>query len=475
METDGYVNRVDLHKFLQSLVLSNHTGPLRLYSKSLVLESEAEVTSLHIDNSSVIHDFLRGSEWGSQKHWLLKTGDQTVFTPIQFSEGVVNVSSSPLTSLSSSQVHVERHSGTVVVVDVAELDKNVIRRHLGGTLRGTTVFEDELEIRNHLELSPSALVNGKDLKYSAVLKNRTKPLVFYEPRVLFTHGVDIYGNLLLHGKVDTLDINPAIRFLFPNESASYSYSNESLLVRGNLLLKVEPYVRSTVNGMDLYKLLDKVWFTDSTAVIRHEPTFQNVSFEGHHTPSLVVGSEEKSLLIGNIDIRDIEDTYVSRTKDQVWTGSVSFGTASFNALNTKAITIEEGLFNGKDIETFAASILLNNTDQELLGRWDLKSLRVNEILGVDGSYGSVTVNGVDMLKDFLRLGAPYGNKVTGLKVVTEELDVEEIVFPHNESISLGGVDMERWKASSVKTHGDHVFEGPLNLQNFYGNLRWNGI
>jgi hypothetical protein len=445
MEVDGFVNDKDFEYILSRLILKNRTEPYYIRMQDISFQSGVEIYDLKLKNGSL--NGITDKEWG--QNWLLTHLDQTVFAGVVFRESI-KVDDGIISSSGGIFDNMGHY------VDVVKLSKEVIRTDKGGRV-GKAIFEETLLVTDKLDLGPDGKINNEDLRKNAILKtcNGTDRLVLQGNRS-FLKGFEVYGNLEVDGKIGNVAIQPIIRFLY--EKDSIAFQNDSLVVTGDLKLKYEPYIYSWINGKDPRLLMKDVWFTDKDVVLKNRIDFSSpISL----TDGGYFANEDGQKVISGLDLSELVQFYASKSKDQEWTGEVTFDTNDLHFGTLKGgelILGQGGTLNGIDVKKFSESILLDGVNQNLNRAYYFDSLHANTIYLAPEVY----INDVDVKSDLMTLKGP--NKVPTSRIVYY-LEANELVLGNDTK--LAGINIPEWYRKSVKTYGDYVIDGPLTIQDFY--------
>lgn len=401
LEAEDLVGGYNVTELLKQVVRKDIPG--QIIQGSVTFAESVEMDKL--DYIGTLHG-IPHVDWGVGV--LLKNEErQVVHTPLKFDRLTVN--------------NLTVTNGKVSNINVVEFSEDVIRIDDGGSL-GPVNFTRNLVAEGGIK---AKRVNGFDVHEDILLSNGKSLQTISGPKT-FTHGWKIDGDLTV-GSLQGIDYDQAAKF-----ASGETATTDSLVIKGNLHLKDEPFFLNRFNGKDWNELLSHIWWKNEPTSIQATHSFESLSFEN--------GATLNGLLAG-VDITELWKSYFSLSKDQHLTGNVGFeSSVTFENLECEEIRLDRGKINGIDLETFQDSVLLHEADQEIVFPIQFETLKVRHLELSENSM----VNGMDLSEVAMTL---HGDNVFKGDLMIGEVNAEELIIENNTLIS--GVNLKEWIANAV--------------------------
>ncbi|XP_071787615.1 uncharacterized protein [Asterias amurensis] len=290
-------------------------------------------------------------------------------------------------------------------IDGFKMEDFVLRVSDFQTITGEKVFIGTLTGQ---ETMIALLLNGvslDDLNAVAARHNETTVLFGY---TTFASGITLEQNLTADILVDTVDV----RYLEANA----------------LLTKKDGVTQQTVYGNGT---LDDIYVLD------------NVTYNG---------------TLDGINLKELEQTYMSLTLPQTVTGNKTFVDTLRIACQASLITqtiILDGDLNGVDLEIFAQSVWIDGRENQILG---VKTFAANTTLGnlvIDG-----VINGLDLSDNAVVTNQV--NIITGIKNFTGS-PVSFGSITMTNLMKVDGVDLSVFQRNAVTLTGNYNILFPIEI------------
>ena len=276
-------------------------------------------------------------------------------------------------------------SGTVNGVDLSLLVEKALYVDKDQVIRGHKTFAENVVFENDIRVGGQ--VDGVNIS-DAVLLN-SEQVIFgrkeFSGNLLFKSRDEKTKNIEITGRLNEVNVSEEELLTIKGEQiirGDYEFLKD---VRAEKDLKVT--LVNTVNLTKLYK--DAVLIDTDQNVTGFKTFLRDVTVKG----DLLVAQGKK---VDDVDISELNESYLSRTKDQNITTSMQF---NGDVIFQDALQVN-GLVNGINI---SRDIVYLSKEQVVAGeKCFLEDLTLHENIEIDGLVNGVNISGeyVDSLKNF---------------------------------------------------------------------------
>eukprot|EP00794_Sanderia_malayensis_P006818 gene6818-7587_t len=332
---------------------------------------------------------------------------------------------------------------TVDGVDLSELARTAVYKHVPQVIAGDFVFESVSAVNVTLDCNGSCLFEEllKNLSEKAVKRN--KPTAITGTKIFVKH-LTASKNITVHGFVNNITIRDEMvtrngpqrikgRKIFRNAV----HASESVMVFGRL------------NGINVSDMYDKALMLHGDQVVNGVNSFSDGI---HFKKDVNVG--------GKINGIDIATGLVKREGNEIITGEKVFqGPLGVRNLTVHAMLVD-GLVDGINITEFDKTVLKQYGSQIISGHVTFtKGFDVAGNLQANGN-----INGINLTHLSLNSLRLRGNQtVTGKKVFAKPITVGTTF---NVDGLLDGVNLTKLSNEAVKLNGDYqVIRGDVTFTN----------
>jgi len=431
----GLTNGFNLDQLLATILREDIHKIDQVNYERVILDHPLSIE--RIDYSGFMNGIVH-EEWG--RNWMLKTGSQIVEAPLIFHK-----------DLSAREVFV--HDGMVSSIDIQKLNQEIQRTDQGGLIE-MAHFHDVVHVTPNVFMAEGALVNTYDLQKDVLLKNTTR-IQKLSGNKDFRNGWTVHGDLTLVKRFPYgFDYGNAARFVL----SQIPQRREKLFVRGNVWMLNEPLNSKDINGILWSNILSSVWFANRPAVFLHKRV-------GMSSMILKKGALlDDGVRISGMDLKDLQMNYASTTKNQTWSGVLTFHDGiDADVIGADNISVVHGLFQGVHMVPYSLSIMYN------IHQTIEQDIHVNTLVA-DSIYmdNGAMLNGVIFPHGFMLVHAPK-QVVPGVKIFGS-LFAEVAYFPRG--MQINGILMENWNRLVATVAGANEIRGEVIFEDivFYDNI-----
>lgn len=216
---------------------------------------------------------------------------------------------------------------------------------------------------------------------------------------------------------------------------------------GSVRFEQEPRILSDVNGINLDGLLKEIWLKNEDVTLGNgvkrfccSEMEGNVNLKGH---------------LNDLDLKYLEKNYFSKTTTKFVPETLTVK----NLIVLKSCRIRDvkvgGKVNGLDLENWSKTVLLQNVDQVITGKYHFGEFSADNVV-LNG-----TVNNLDLATDVLRYDVQDAVVTEGKTFLG--LTVRNLILDKGKRVQDIAVDS--WARRVVKTVGNFTIEGDLTLNN----------
>ncbi|GBM11567.1 hypothetical protein AVEN_180128-1 [Araneus ventricosus] len=387
-----------------------------------------------VNFNNLIFTTIDGVSEQDINNWMLKDVPQTVEGNVVFLDGI-----------SIKNLNVE---GYINGVNITELDASIVKLNEPSTIEGPIIFDNLVTSKGDVILS--GRIQGVDLSEEAVTRSGDKTVTGVKT---FTQDLTIIGDATVGGSVDGV----LVQELCKNALLVDQKQNISrLTIRGDVTFLGGGTVEGKVSGIDLVKLheiavsLDEFTFSG-------QKTFENLTIEG---PVILEGT------LGGVDLKSLDQTYMSLTKDQVITAEMKFAELIFEGtVSAKKFNTAFQMINGVNVSTLTR-VLRTDTSQSVIAEHFFDKITFHGDVFVAGQ-----VNGLDIPEGVMRHN--HTNIVDSPKVFEKPLHVGNLIIEEGNLIQ--GVDVAKWfKTAVLKDGGSVMIDGYKTFHNLTVVNAWVG-
>lgn len=427
-QVEGSFASTDVNSLYGNVILKNSKDPSVLNGGHLSFASNVELDRLDfVGTLNRIH----ATEWGVA--WLLTRTNQIVNSKVIFANQLTAVSF---------------QAPSVNNVNINQLASGIVRTDKNEILSGTLTFMNPVEALAGIEMPNEVKVNGIDLRRDVLLKSSPEVQTI-SGDISFKSSATIDGSLVIND-LNNFDLANFINLHHPSEPPIKQDSPlPSLVINGNVRMENEPWFERQINEHLWNEIMSSIWFRNQDVVLRTYVHFSSLQLTDG-------GDMSTSAKLNDINLKELQENYASKTRQQVWTGHVKFMNIDrINQIVTESLLLNDnGRFNGVNIQEFFQSVLRYTSDQVLHGNMNVDMIGTIRLDTTDGAtINSLTIN------DFVTYSGP--NIIQNTKHFDEIIAKSIWISP---ATVIDGVNMGYWNDNAVRRTGSFKIKGPIQFE-----------
>uniref|UniRef100_A0A1B6CEN9 VWFD domain-containing protein n=1 Tax=Clastoptera arizonana TaxID=38151 RepID=A0A1B6CEN9_9HEMI len=415
-------------KNINTSVLTEAVNKVNIWrSDHLILKHPLQVTHLHYIGNL---DEIPSNDFGE---WLMSEGNQEVKGQ-QFVKSIRGKEVVIKGTINSVNIH-------DLIFDTRRTDDDEILDHV--------VFKNKVNSIGPIIVDGK--VEGLKISEEAILHQSSNAQQITAHK-FFTSPILVNGSVKFKNTVCGFNIFEFCQRIIKN-------TTHFIINKGLTNFEEEPFVEKSINGNDLYEILDNAWFINKDTSLKYPFQFKQMKIL-----HLVILKK-----LNGIQIDEFSPHYLSKSKNQTWDGVIHFtgGISVEGSILSPSAKVKGSVAKVK-LNEFKEKVLLDGEDQIITSILDFDLIEIKDLL-VSG-----LVSGLNFSQDVMRLDVPV-NLITHHKKIAQ-LTASTLNIASGRK--LQNVDMSEWEKIAVTSYGNFVvrgcksFDGVFNLRS---NIRVNGM
>ncbi|GIY08727.1 uncharacterized protein CDAR_24111 [Caerostris darwini] len=365
--------------------------------------------------NNLIFNTIDGVSENDMNNWMLKDTPQTVQGDVIFLNG-----------FSVKNMNLK---GYVNGINITDLDASIVKVNEPATIEGPITFESVI---SKGDVTLTGRIQGVDLSEEVVTRFGNKEITGVKT---FTEDLHIEGDTTVGGLVDGVSIQDLCqKATFINERQNITH----LTIKGDVTFLGGGTIEGKVAGFDLVKLHEIAVSTeDSELKFSGKKIFENLTIEGTITLEGRFGGE---------DLKNLDNTYMSLTKDQDIPAKMEFSSLTFtDTVSANKFNTANQIVNGIDV-TSLNRVLRTDTTQTVTAEHYFDKMTFHGDVFVAGKVNDCEIPGGLMRRN-------QTNYIHSPKAFTKPVHIlGDLTIAEGKRIQ--GVDVSKWFKTAVLNDGN---------------------